>query len=443
MKKIWLPITIIVIWLVIFVAGPFYTGSKVEEKVDALISKMNTNGVLVFEKSSYKKGLMSSDIELTVTINTEMFGPVLQQMGGAAEIQPITLVGEIKHGPILLDDGFDLGIGRIHLVPKLDESIKNQMVKVFSTATPLNFNIKLNWDNSITARGSLVAFNIADKGLNSSEATFVADITDTGNHMISAFNWDGLEVKDPKQPQQTFAISKVTSASDQKQVIDEIWVGDASFNIQKISFNQAGMGGNVENIGITANSSVDDAKAYLDAEVNVSTDSINVAGVDYLKDLKYTMSFKHLHIASLQKIAKAMKDVQQQGGTPEAIQVAMGLQLASILPELANKGFGVNIDALNATVMGEQITSNLSIDIPEGTDFTMKMAAIAGISVTADVSVSKALLSKIPMGISTDMVQGLIGQGFIIEENGVLKSHAEFKAGELMVNGNPIPLPSM
>ncbi len=443
MKKFWLPLLVVGIWLVIFVIGPFYAGGKVEEKLDTLLTNINSNGILVFEKTSYEKGLMSSDLVLTMTMNTEMFAPAMQQFGGIPKIEPVLLKGEVKHGPFLIDSGFEMAVGRINLVPDIDAEHLTKISEVFATETPLNFSVQFNWDKSIIAEGSLVGFSMADKGVKSSEVTFSSTITDDGNHLVSSFNWDGLSINDPQQENSNFAISKISSESDQVQVIEEIWVGKGNFAIKKIEFNESGMSGLVDNIGMKVTTSADEANAFMDGVVNLSVAKVAVAGVDYVEDLEYSISFKHIQIEALQKIAKAMKEAQQSGGSPEAMQMAMGMQLMGTLPEIVNQGFTINIDALNAKVLGEQITSKLSIEIAQGTDVSAGMSAIAGVSMSADVSISKALLSKIPTGFPPEMIQGLVAQGLIIEENGLLKSHAEFKAGQLTVNGKPMPIPGL
>jgi uncharacterized protein YdgA (DUF945 family) len=443
MKKLWLPLLIVVIWLVLFVAGPYYTGGKMEEKLDGLITKLNTNGIVKFEKTSYDKGLMSSETVLTMTVNTEMFGQALQQYGGAPKIDPVSLRGEVKHGPILLDNGFEFAIGRISFVPEVSEEHQQKIAEVFGTENPLNVSIQFNWDKSFKLDGSLVEFSMADKGVSSSKMGFEAELTDAGTRLISSFNWDGMSIKDPKQAGSSFAITKVTSTSDQVQALEEIWVGDGKMGVESISFSQKGMAGNMKALTISASTSVDDGNAYMDGLADISIDKVNVAGADYVEDFSYKISFKHIQLEGLQKIIKAMQEAQQAGGTPEAMQMAMGMQMIGTLPEIVSKGFSINIDELNAKIMGEQVSSSLRIDIAEGTDVNAGMAAIAGVTVNAEVSISKALLSKIPTGIQPEMIQGLVSQGLIIEEAGFLKSKAEFKGGQLTVNGNPMPIPGL
>ncbi len=441
MKKLWLPIVIVLIWLAFFVVGPWYAGGKVEQRFDDLLADLNTNGLFKFEKTEYNKGLMSSDTTITMSINMDMFGPAAEQMKQTMTLEPISLKGEVKHGPFLLDDGFEFAVGRINFVPDVTEQHQQEISKIFGTDNPLDLFVQFNWSDTSTAGGKLIGFTLPEEGMTSQEAIFTVDLTDGGKHLVSAFNWDGLEANYPQQNAKTFKIGKISLASDQVQAIEEIWVGGAKFDIDRVEFSDVGMKGFADKFSVISKASMDDSKQFMNGSADFTLAKVSVNDMNYVEDLVYKVSFNHIHAESAQKLAKVVQEAQQAGGSPEAMQMAMGLQLMGILPELLNQGFSINIDALDAKVMGEQVSSKLLIDVPEGTP--MGPQAIAAVTATADISIAKALLDQFPAIANPEMVQGLIMQGFIVEENGVLKAHAEFKDGQLLVNGNLIPIPMM
>ncbi len=446
MKKLWLPLVIVVIWLVVFVAGPWYAGDKVEARLDGLLKRMNTNGLITFEKTAYDKGLFSATTAIKASINFDALGPAAKNLQLSNTNSSFVLNGKVSHGPFLFDDGFAFAVGNISFQPEISAEHQQEVSKFFGSSNPLALNMRFNWDSSTEIGSSLIGFTAPDKTIKSAPATFGATLSNNNTHVKSHFNWGGLsfEKTESNGKAKKATVGVISSSSEEDMMIEDIWVGNSRFNISSITFSDdaMGMSGKADNFNVVAATSLDATKAFMNIMVDMTLKNVTVNNVSYVDDFQYKLSFDHLHAASLQKLVKAIKEAQQAGGSPEAMQMAMGMQLMGIVPDMVKKGFTLRIDALNARVMGEQINSSLELNIAEGTDVTQGMAAIAGISAKLDITVSRALLDKIPMA-NPQMVQGLISQGLIVEEAGTLKSHAEFKGGQLTVNGKAMPIPGM
>lgn len=446
MKKLWLPLVIVVIWLVVFVAGPWYAGDKVEARLDDLLTRMNSNGFISFEKTAYDKGLFSATTTINASINFDALGPAVKNLNLSGANDSIILKGKVSHGPFLFDDGFAFAVGNIAFQPEISQEHQQEVSKFFGSSNPLALNMRFNWDSSTEIGSSLIGFTAPDKTVKSEPATFGVTLSDNNTHMKSHFNWGGLsfEKTDSNGKAKKASIGTVSSSSEEDMLIEDIWVGNSRFNIASVDFSDdtMGMSGKADNFNAVAATSMDATKAFMNGMLDMTLKNVAVNKVSYVDDFQFKFSFDHLHAASLQKLAKAVKEAQQAGGSPQAMQMAMGMQLMGIVPDMVKKGFTVRIDALNAKVMGESINSSLELNIAEGTDVTQGMAALAGVSAKVDIAISRALLDKVPMA-NPQMVQGLISQGLIVEEAGNLKSHAEFKGGQLTVNGKPMPIPGM
>ncbi len=446
MKKLWLPLLIVLFALVFFVAGPWYAGQKMEARVDGLVKKLNNNAMFVIEKTAYDKGLFSATTKIKVAVNFAALGPAAKQLGLAKRDASFTLVGKVSHGPLLFDDGFAFAMGNITFQPELSDKAQKGISSLFGSSNPFALNMRFNWDASAEISGSVIGFTSPDGEVKSTAATFGLNLSKNNSHLQTHFNWGGLkaEKKNDEGAIKSVTVGKIVLTSDQDKVVEDLWAGNTTFNVAQVDFADStkGITGSVENLNLLSSVIADDAKEFLNAVVDVTLKKVMVNAVAYVEDLQYKVSFDHIDVASLQRLTKAIQEVQQGGGTPQAIQLAMGMQLMGIVPEIIKKGFTLRIDALNAKVLGEEIKSNLEIKVAAGTDVTKRLAALSGVTAKLDISLSKALLTKLPM-VNPQMLQGLISQGFVVEEAGVLKSHAEFNGSQLTINGKVIPVPGL
>jgi len=444
MKKLWLPLTAIAIWVVFFVLGPWYAGNQLESNFDKIVQRMNTNGVVKFEKTSYEKGIFSSTTNLKVSLDFNALGPAAQKLNLHNEDLSLNLIGEIKHGPFLFHDGISFAIGNIAFQPVLTKKQQQEVTKLFGKTNPFALNMRLKWNKDIELGGSVIPFKSPDGTVDSKTMTLGVSVTDNDKRMLTHFNWGGLtaNIKEKGVDKGSVEVGNVVLTSDQKQVIKDLWMGNGAFDIDEIKFSSKNKSttGIFKKFHVLSISNIDDKKEFIKGRVSIKLDKATVNKVDYVENLNYIVSFKHVDAISLQKLTTAIRDAQKAGGSQQAMQMAMGMQLMGILPELVKKGFSINIDALDAKILGGELKSKLEINIAKGTDVTKGMAAIAGISAKLNISVERSLLSKFPMA-NPQMVQGLISQGLIVEKAGVLSSKAEFKGGQLTVNGKPIPLP--
>ncbi len=446
MKKLGLPLVIIAIWAVIFVAGPWYAGNKTEKRLDKLLQRMNTNGIVSFTKTAYDKGLFSSTVAITARIHLDALGPAAKTLPLAQAKQSWVLRGEVNHGPFLFEDGLAFAVGNIAFQPEMSPQQQQQVHHFFGSAHPLALNVRFNWDSSTRIDSSLTGFTNTEEGLSSEPARLVVSLSNNNTRMKSHFDWGGLKLEKmtANGKNSKLFIGAVSSDSEEEMPLADLWVGTSGIHLSQVQFSDEARGINAvaDDFKVVSKTALDASREYLHGMVDITLKNITRNNVSYLDDFEYKLSFEHIHAASLQKLVKAIRETQRAGGSPEAMQMAMGMQMMGIIPDMVKKGFSVKFDALNGRVMGEQVISSFDLNLAEGTDVTAGMAAIMGVSAHLDATVSRLLFDKIPVA-NAQTLQGLIDQGLVIEDMGNLKTHAEFKNGQLKVNGKPMPIPGM
>lgn len=446
MKKLWLPLVVVAIWLVFFVLGPWYSGGKIESEYDKILAHINSNGVIVAKRTSYEKGVFSAKTGLTISLNTDALGPAGQKLKALGSDLSLDFKGDVKHGPFLLDDGFSFAVGNIAFQPVFSEKHQAEITKLFGKTNPFALNMRMKWNHDVEFGGSVIPFKSPDGNVDSKTMTFGVTVSDNDHRRLTHANWGGATIIIPQKNNANgnIKIGNVTLTSDQNQAIEDLWVGNGAFDIDEITFSNKSQNkdGIFKKFHLVSVSSLDSNKEFLDTKVEFDLDKVTINKMDIVEGMKFVTSFNHFDAVSVQKLVKAIEDAQKAGGSQQAMQMAMGMQLMGILPEMVKKGFSINIENLDAKIMGSEVKSKLNIDVAAGTDVTKGMAAIAGVSASLDLTVAKELMFKLAKA-NPQMVDGLITQGLIAEKNGILTTHAEFKGGQLTVNGKPMPIPGL
>ncbi len=446
MKKV-LTIGIPAVLVVAGLAGPKMTGSVMENNLDRAFERAAESGLLTFRKKSFEQGYFHSEGEWEVGP-----GPALQGAMSAAgkdSERLLSFKATIENGPLLLDDGLAFGIGRVKFEPIFDAKQQAELEKYIEGGkVPLELELRYGLSGSAQWHIGWDAFEIKPRKWGKPQpiqikpAQFEATIGADYKHTTTVGSWDGWSLKEGSQ-QIDFGSIKIDTEGHRIGDFEHLWlnVGDVVFDgltLQERGKEVFAMGP----IKIHGDGEPVENNKRLNISSEVTVDYVKQTQDIVFKDGVFKLSMKGLDAASLDRLAGVVREAYKNGASSKAAQTALGLQLMGILPEMVSKGFTLSIDELSAEVMGNPVHFTMTAEIQQGANIMAGVAALHKVTAVADCSVPRKLLMMLP-GYNPEMIDAVIQQGFVKEENGVLKTHAEFKELTLTLNGKPVPLPGL
>ena len=441
MKKSWL--ALLAVPVVAYPAAAWYLGAQVQSTLDAQYKHAQTLPYAKIVERTYARGVFKSSESVTIELFGDMMRAIHQATAGSADGVPgqavrIRISSQIAHGPFA---GGALAAAVVDSALVLDADTQAKAATLLGDLPPLSSHTVFDFDGSGTASVVSPAFS----------AQF--DNPDTGKPVTIA--WEGItadvdfapnmvryslrgaapkfEVKDAAGSH--MVVTGMRFSGDLQRIFDDeplLFAGSQRFAIDEMQMNMAGAQERraaLKRISYDIDMPV--TGDFIDIAARMGAEVVDIGGIDY-GPAHYDLSLKHLHARSIAKLYRVMLDAYS---SPAMIDPKSDPGLA--LAPLAQPGIAPAAMSNPGMIMAV-LEAGANIAVPEALLLGMFKeragAQMAAMSKTGSVSEQdmQVLVAQLE-----SQLQQLSGQGFITRENGVVKSTATLRAGQLSFNGRP------
>ena len=470
MKK---PVLVAVAVIAVLALGsPPLIGAFTRSDIETNIGGMNENPVLALQVADYSRGWFSSQARIVVSLDEDYVAMLASSVpdddGGAADFlsgQQISIGLEVAHGPIILSDGFYLGLAKVHA--RLDDS--DAFAAMIMEEIGIPYVAELDGRLSFTSRFSFTSNVPPVDYVNESGQVSFSGLTVEGTLQNSDLQAEGVAerlVIDAGGMATTF--EDFTLTGDSTRVNAVLWAGDFSSSIERVSVVNSLTGiGSMDLSGIRIDGSTDlnETGELFDARVTYAVDAFDIPDEEIaLTDSELTIRFGNLSVAAVTQYYETMMTMDMQD--PGAAAAALPPILAGLLehnPTLA-------LDPLRFTLNDESLEASISLRTVNGDqagfDLTNPMMLLGLFEASATLTAAKSLLERLAAQAAMAQLEGLdedqlppgedaesmaqaqtelmiatfLGQGYLIDDGETYSTEIEYANGEVRINGMPLPL---
>lgn len=487
---------VLVVLGLIAVVTPPALGYVYERQVRSEFDSGLSNPAFTVELSEYERGLFTSKATLRMAYSerfverfrnlpaTDATGaPLDTDSQAAVDGFAAFLDGEIRydvdirHGPLLTDDGVRLALASLRA--ELDTS-SGALAEIRQQAgVPYLMRIDgiVNFDNIVDFRAFVPP--IGWKGTDDSTLAF-SGFTASGSYDASTRNLIGSGLTDTLEFQSEAGAVRLGGIGldfDARMISDYFWLGQSSFAIESLEAFAAAAAGNgpvlMKDLGVGFDIHGNDAGDKVSMAVSYEISSLSgVQGLE-LKDMELAIKLTDIDLEAIEAYAELNQRMVL--ATPD--------ELAALLPEFeelavrmlqGSPGFSVGIARF--TLNNQPFVANAGIDfdasaLPYDLDAAVLKAnpvsLVGGVSaqgqleaaeplarlmatsvmqgqirssLAADAEIDEAQLQAIAAQQGSMLLDGLITQGLVDRDRGTLSTNFRFNDGVLLVNGKPVPL---
>ncbi len=467
---------IMLVILGIFLALPYWFGMNTEKEYEKLIKSFSEAENITVVDESYKRGWLSSKAQTTFAVT-----------GSEGEIFKIHDEDTIYHGPIPLDPLFKGQVSPLPVLAVIDSKaaliptpdseyedlIRGLPPLIHTTVLSLNgggtteinmpgVESKLSEDDEYFTWSGL-------KGTIKFEPGF--------KDMVTSIESTGLAIKSEDLQ---LTLNGINVESDIRYEGDEYYLplGTGSFNVEAISVSsrdkETGAFDDLRVKNISFEGSIEDLAGTLTSVHRLGVEEITVGELTYGPG-GYKFALRNIDKSSwknIQRILKEARDQPEQEDQEESNEYLA--ELMGVLPELVRKSPELEISDLIIETGEGDLRGNLFIAI-DGTGLTDPDLALnplfllAAITANAELSVTKTLLEDAMHGFNTEEIQDeikngalapmsdeeidklalertgndigeLTSQNILVLEGDRYVLNAEYKPGQILLNGNPLDL---
>ncbi|WFQ80584.1 YdgA family protein [Xenorhabdus sp. SF857] len=346
MKKSLVAVSVVVAMGAVWTGTSWYTGKKLEDRLDSFIKQANTELVKSFPESGiewqakdFKRGIFSSDVRLILNIKNGVKN---------ADIPPneeIIFKSTIDHGPFPISN-----LKKFNLIPQMAsvhaELEKNDALKKLFNITNekslFNLNAKVSYSRALSANIELVPINHTETPENGDQRVLSfsgAKISADVNHDLSEFSFtvksDELSFSDPTK-KETVSLKGIDFKGDNKKGKFDIYTGDQSYSIGEFSMNGIPNEPNIALRGMKVISNLDEDKDNLNIKIVYSIDGVKIEDIEFGSG-KLALGMEKLDGQSVRKFTQAYNDAAEAAlTTDKASYDATSLAVLSNLHLLLN-----------------------------------------------------------------------------------------------------------
>jgi len=429
MKKI---IILALLVLAVVVIPPYFIGSTVESEFRAQIAKANINPSYDIAITEYNKGWFSSqgEVEVTVAFPSKAGSPV-----------KVKVIQAMQHGPILWQ-GETMAFGLMDAIINIElpEKIQAELDEATgSTDNILLITARAGFDFATQTQLILNTFTIEKDGTKVNVKPAKGHFSyDMNGHIEGALTWDGMSIKENSG--KAFSVGSVTMDTKQRLVSGEMFSPTALFN-GHFTANLSSF--DVSNGHSPDKTSLQDVKINATSEINQGLAKITVLfGMKQLeaiqqtfKNIVYDMSFDNLDVEALKQMNQII--AESQGENP----MMLAAKMQGLLPSLLAKTPIIKINKMGMNTQTGDIDSNMTITIDKDVyDVNNPMTMMIAVKADAQGYAPEAFFAGLGMG---GKIEQMIQQKFLVRAQENIKFEFSFKAGQALLNGQPMPLGGM
>jgi len=480
--------SVVAVLAVGYPAASWYLGTQIEKAHADARAMLATQPYLKVTKQNYERGLFSATETTTIELPAALFHPTGAKTAKTDEAdeaeastekqaaQPplrITVRTAIQHGPL---PGFStLAAGSEISTIEFEEPLRTKIAEAFGTNQP--FDIRTTYDFQGGGRSTFASqpFKLLLPG-NDNAPNSKAMLSGERSEMVMEFS-KGLaeytlrgqaprfELTEPGGP--SLVIAGTAIDSQLKRVFPDepmLYSGSQKITVAEVKITrgdaaQPGPDKKVALKELTYDVQMPVAGDFIDIVARMGANVVQVGEQDY-GPAHYDFSLKHLQARKLVTLSRGLMSVYAK---PE-ILADQGRLLQALMPlkeplfDLLADDPVFSIDRVAFRTAEGEASFNASIKLadPKPDDFSNPLMLLAKLDAGASIVLPTALAdSLIGAGKSEEearwareSAERTLGQfkqqGYITEENNLLKSSVTFKGGQLQVNGKPFnPMAAM
>lgn len=475
MKK---AIVVVVALLVVLLGLPAALGMRTESLVREHIATMDENPMFALNVESYDRGWFASVARVGVGLDRSY----IESMSGGGGNAPdpllaaavadmsLTVVLDIDHGPIVVEDGFFAGLARF--VARLNE--ESEVVAELQNRLAMPYLLEMRGRIGFTGvfryDADVPPIDYADE---SGEFAFSGAVFNGSFDDGRLITNGAIDSIDFNAQAGSATIRGIRLAGDNVLVSSYVTIGTIELLVDRMIVTDAFAGPDpvldASNLRVASDASLDDTGSLMDVSINYSADSVSAGSND---ELELTDAELGLHVTKL--------DTGLIGGYYDALVAAgndvedpaVRQALIELVSQALERAPSVSIDPLEFRFFGEPFDARLEIRVDAdaaqgGVDFTDVAALTTLFEASGNATASKTLADRITTEIiksqlaatmsANQLPQGqdveriaqtqaqlvlatLLGQGMIVSDGDNYTTMIEFANGDLKINGNSLPL---
>lgn len=448
--------------VIAYPSAAWVLGRQIEAAADELHAQFEMGPLVKVAERRYQRGIFSS----SETVTLEVFGGMAREAGGDARSFKVTFHTDFRHGPLV--DGMSLGAATSDTELILDADLRKRFTDVVGQQQLFVARTLHRFDGGGTTTMNIPPFSMAlpaEDGSASGElrSDGVSAVLDYQPGLAS-YSYRGsaprFGVNNGKGGQA--ALSALSFSGDMRRVFADdtlLYSGVEKFTIGQLSFDD----------GEDADNKVLVEKLVLDGEVPLNGEFVDVVGKLGAEVLRvgakdfgpahYDFSLRHLHARTVAGVYRAMLDASaDQEGVMDAAAdpsllfapiAAAGQELLKYQPELHIDRISFNSAQGEARLAASARLGEVSAEALASPPMLMEK-----LQADAEVVLPEALIVALAADgeevgaegaghdSTSEMVEqqlgALVEQGYIVRDQGMVRSKVELKDGELSANGKPL-----
>jgi uncharacterized protein YdgA (DUF945 family) len=437
--KRWLVVLLVLLAVVILVS-PALVGRLAEKNIEENFGWAESESPgIEFQTESFDRGWFTSEGRHRVVLHGASFreaAELYREQSGNEDLPSLIIETRLDHGPVpvssltresgTLTPGLASAVSTFQLDPGDGELVP--------LPGSLYTNIALN--GASDSRYLLEAGNFEDDELRVEwQGADIAIQTDwsTGKVVIDG-RVEPFSITDESD---TVHIGAMSISADQIESEYGINVGTADFAIESMRVDSPDAAVTIGKVSISGDASINDARLNIGSKITV--DEIAVPGMG---DVNFAMdlALNRLDAASTAVVARAFQEAQA-AADPEAALAELFPRIEGDLQKIIAAGAEMRLEQLDITLPQGKVSTNMTIDIPEGdasADFSWSGVLLA-MTATANIRMPAQLFEYIQM--MNPQAGSLVAMGLFISDGDDIVMNAEYAQGLLNVNGAPMPIP--
>ena len=476
MKKVALGIIVV---LVIAVLGlPPLLGSMTESRIRNGLATMDENPVMAATVTSYDRGWFASTARIDIGIDPEYLQTMIGLDGpdgdaaAAAMLADAaaTFVVDVDHGPVVLRNGFFVGLARLVAGLSEDSPTISEIRTQFAMPYLIEICGRLGLTGAFSFDADVPPVDYADEDGEFFFSGATSEGTFRNGNLVSTGRIDEISFDTVGAAGQ---IRGISFEGDNEVINAYLWVGVFELLVESMVFTNPLIGAepqlDISRLSLTGDTELDDTGELLSGSVAYAADSI-VAGQELaLTNAEIGVTLERISVEAINTYYEMLGslDPDDPFGALEIVQ-ALGTQLLERNPS-------IGLSPIRFEYMGEPFSANIDVrtvaGAAQGGIDLMNPAMLAMLfELSADATASKVLAQQIatlifegelaaafagqelpPDQDITEMAEQqaevvlatFVGQGFLVDAGDSYTTSLEYAGGELAVNGTPLPLGMM
>lgn len=344
MKKIFTFFIVVVVVVILAAAAlPYWFGMQAEEAHNAMLQKITEGGELTVTNSSFQRGWFESTADAT-------FG--ITDLPGAS----LSVLHRVSHGPLPLDDDFQLMPLLARLKSQISISLPGGVVKL----PPMNGKTTVYLaGNSVTRlemepykkagpkAGEAEPFELEWKGL-SGEFDLSADYKNLKGEMNAPLLQFAFK-------NGSFSMNKLHLNMDTQESASGLDTGSMTFSVDKLSMDDKAKGEQIGIEGLRLSTSTQEAAGNVNSTLTFQFRGLEAGGAKQGAG-QIGMQLRKLDVATLVKFQKEVRDLRKQKLPPEQVNMMVLGKTMELLGQLAKKSPELEITKLSFKAEDGEVT---------------------------------------------------------------------------------------